>query len=269
MMTTPVTAVPYFDESGDGDVTVLMLHGIGGGRQAFAAQLPALADAGFHAAAWDMPGYGHSATVDPYDFAAIADECVELIDVIAPQRLVLVGHSMGGMVAQEVAARIPERIAALVLAGTSPAFGKADGEWQRSFIAERTALLDAGQSMHDLASALVPTMLSTASVDAAKTAAIDVMSHVPPATYRSALDALMGFDRRAALKELKMPVLLIAGREDRVAPPEMMQGMADRIPDARFICLDDCGHLMMFEKPDGFNAALIWFVRSVLGDAKA
>src|SRR5450432_251898 len=123
MMLTPVTAVPYFVEAGSGDVTVLMLHGIGGGRDAFAHQMRPLADAGFHAVAWDMPGYGHSAIADPYSFETLADECIELIDVLAPERLVLLGHSMGGMVAQEVAARVPERIEGLALAGTSAAFG--------------------------------------------------------------------------------------------------------------------------------------------------
>ncbi len=265
MMLTPVTAVPYFDEAGAGDTTILMLHGVGGGRQAFAPQLPAFANAGYQAVAWDMPGYGHSAVVDPYDFATIADECIELIDVLAPERLVLVGHSMGGMVAQEVAARAPERIDALVLAATSPAFGKADGEWQRAFIAERTAPLDAGRTMHELATSLIPTMGAAEVAPEAVAAATDVMSHVPPSTYRLALQALMGFDRRAALKALTIPTLFIAGREDRVAPSEMMRGMADRVAGSQFVCLDDCGHLMMFEKPDAFNAAVMWFVKSTLG----
>ena len=262
MMLTPVTAVPYFDEAGSGETTVLMLHGIGGGRQAFARQMGPLADAGFHAVAWDMPGYGHSAIVEPYTFDALADECIELIDVIDPERLVLLGHSMGGMVAQEVAARVPGRIAALVLAGTSAAFGKADGEWQRTFVAERAAPLDAGGSMQALAASLVgPMMSSEASADG-RAEAIDVMAHVPPRTYRLALQALMGFDRRVQLASLTMPVLLVAGVDDRNAPPSVMQGMAERIPHARVVCLDRCGHLMPFEQPAAFNDALLAFLRS-------
>lgn len=267
MMLTPVTAVPYFEELGSGATTVLMLHGIGGGRQAFARQIPALAAAGFHAVAWDMPGYGHSAIVDPYDFATLACECIELIDVLDPERLVLVGHSMGGMVAQEVAARAPERIDALVLAGTSAAFGKADGDWQRRFVDERTAPLDAGRSMKELATQLVAGMVSPDSSDAARAEAVDVMALVPPRSYRLALQALMGFDRRANLAALAMPVLLIAGSDDRNAPPAVMQGMAERIPLANYRCLERCGHLMAFEQPDAFNEALLTFVRSLGVDA--
>jgi pimeloyl-ACP methyl ester carboxylesterase len=263
MMLTPVTAVPYFDEAGGGDTTVLMLHGIGGGRQAFAHQMKPLADAGFHAVAWDMPGYGHSSTVDPYTFETLAEECIELIDVLDSERLVLVGHSLGGMVAQEVAARAPGRIAALVLAGTSPAFGKADGEWQRRFVAERTAPLDAGRSMAELATQLVAQMVSADASDAARAEAVAVMSLVPPLSYRSALQALMGFDRRAALPSFAMPVLLIAGSDDRNAPPSILQGMAERIPQSDYVCLERCGHLLPLEQPAAFNEALLGFLRRV------
>ena len=261
MMLTPVTAVPYFDERGTGTTTVLMLHGIGGGRQAFARQMQPLVDAGFHAVAWDMPGYGHSSTVDPYTFETLAEECIELIDVLDPERLVLVGHSMGGMVAQEVAARVPGRLAALVLAGTTAAFGKPDGEWQRRFVDERTAPLDAGGSMAALAQQLVTQMVSPDAPESARAEAIEVMSHVPPNSYRSALQALMGFDRRADLAALAMPVLLIAGSDDRNAPPAVMQGMAERMPHARYVCLERCGHLMSFERPAAFNEALLDFLR--------
>ena len=255
--------MPYFDERGDGTTTVLMLHGIGGSRFAFAHQMRPLADAGFHAVAWDMPGYGHSLVVDPYSFETLAEECLELIDVLDAERLVLVGHSMGGMVAQEVAARAPERVDALVLAGTSAAFGKADGEWQRAFVAERTAPLAAGRSMAELAAELIPSMVSADATDRSRAEAIGVMAHVPPQSYRLALQALVGFDRRAALASLAMPVLLIAGADDRNAPPAVMAGMAERIPHAAYVCLDRCGHLMPFEQPDAFNDALLAFLRSL------
>ena len=267
MMLTPVTAVPYFDERGAGTTTVLMLHGIGGGRQAFAHQMQPLVDAGFHAVAWDMPGYGHSSIIDPYTFETLADECIELIDVLDPERLVLVGHSMGGMVAQEVAARasssMPGRIAALVLAGTTAAFGKPDGAWQRRFVDERLAPLDAGQTMAQMAAQLVAQMVAPDAAEAARAEAVAVMSLVPPQSYRAALQALMGFDRRADLAALAVPVLLIAGDHDRNAPPAVMQGMAERIPNARYVCLDRCGHLMPFERPAAFNDALIGFLRGL------
>ena len=270
MMTPPVTPVPYFDEAGSGDICVLMLHGIGGGRHAFARQMRPFAAAGYQAVAWDMPGYGHSAMIDPYTMETLADECLDLIDVLAPKGeatgLVLVGHSMGGMVAQEVAARAPERISALVLAGTSAAFGKPEGEWQREFIAARTGPLDAGVAMPELAKQLVAKMVAPGADTSAIAEAVAVMAAVPPQTYRAALEALVGFDRRADLADLRIPTLVIAGRHDRKAPPDVMEKMAGRIPGAQFVCLEDCGHLMNFEKPDAFNGALLAFLeRSLRG----
>lgn len=267
MMLTPVTAVPYFEETGNGDTTVLMLHGIGGGRQAFAHQMAPFAAAGLHAVAWDMPGYGHSSLVDPYTFETLAVQCLELIDVLDPARLVLVGHSLGGMIVQEVVARAPEavlaRIAGLVLAGTSAAFGRADGEWQQRFVADRTAPLDAGRSMKELATQLVAQMVGPDASDAVRAEAAAVMAGVPPQSYRLALQALMGFDRRRLLPSLEMPVLLIAGSDDRNAPPAVMKGMAERIPLANYVCLERCGHLMPFEQPQAFDDAVIAFVRSL------
>lgn len=271
MMLTPVTTVPYFDETGSGDTTVLMLHGIGGGRQAFVHQMAPLAQAGYHAVAWDMPGYGHSSLIDPYTFETLAEHCLDLIDVLDPARLVLVGHSMGGMVVQEVVARAPDalmpRIAGLVLAGTSAAFGKVDGDWQQRFVAERTAPLDAGRSMAELATGLVGQMVSSDVSDGARAEAVAVMAGVPPQSYRLALQALMGFDRRALLPSLEMPVLLVAGAEDRNAPPAVVQGMAERIPLANYVCFERCGHLMPFEQPQAFNDALLGFVRSLARSA--
>src|SRR5205085_632569 len=118
----------------------------------------------------------------------------------------------------------------LMLCGTSPSFGKADGDWQREFIAERTAPLDAGKSMAELAEVLVPQMVGPGSLPEGVKLATHCMSLVPPATYRRALEALVTFDRRANLSRIDVPALLVAGEHDRNAPPEGMKKMADQIP---------------------------------------
>ena len=155
-----MSRMPNYSVLGSGP-TVLMLHGIGGGHLAFAPQLETLAQAGFRAVSWDMPGYGHSDPIEPYTFKGLAEKCIALIDALASrhgQQVSLVGHSMGGMVAQEVMARRPELVSQLVLCGTSPAFGRGDGDWQRHFVEQRMAPLHAGQTMAELARQLVPAM---------------------------------------------------------------------------------------------------------------
>ena len=256
--------IPKFTTLGSGP-TVLMLHGIGGGHVAFAPQVETLAAAGYRAVAWDMPGYGHSAPIEPYTFKGLAQSCIDLVDALQCEHVVLLGHSMGGMVAQEVVARRPERVSRLVLCGTSAAFGKrTDGRsadaWAQQFIAQRTAPLDAGQSMAEVAQRLVPQMVGPGALPEGLRLAEHCMAGVPAATYRRALDCLVTFDRQAALGAIGVPTLLIGGEFDRVAAPAVMKQMAEAIPDARYAELKGIGHLMNLEAPEDFDALLLDFL---------
>jgi pimeloyl-ACP methyl ester carboxylesterase len=251
--------IPAFTVLGSGP-TVIMLHGIGGGHLSFAPQVETLASSGYRAVAWDMPGYGHSAPIEPYTFKGLAQSCITLIESLQCGDVALVGHSMGGMVAQEVMARRPELVSKLVLCGTSPSFGKPDGDWQRSFIAERTAPLDAGQGMAELAAVLVPAMAGPAALPEGLQLAMHCMSQVNPSTYRRALEALLSFDRRANLGNIRIPTLLIAGEHDRNAPASVMKKMAGVIPGSTYLEMPGIGHLQNLEAPDEFDAFLLNFL---------
>ncbi len=280
-----MSAIPHFSTLGSGH-TVLMLHGVGGGHLAFAPQLETLAGMGYRAVAWDMPGYGSSAPIEPYTFKGLAESCIRLIEALlglhqhhheAPQvampdmptgergGLTLVGHSMGGMVAQEVVARRPDLVQRLVLAGTSPSFGRrADGSasesWQKKFLAERTAPLAAGQSMDDIAQALIPKMVGPGSLPEGVKLAAHCMGQVPPATYRRAIESMLSFDRRANLSNIQIPTLLIAGEFDRVAAPSVMKEMAQAVAGSTYLEMKGVGHLQNLEDPDNFDGALLSFL---------
>lgn len=248
----------------DASASVVLVHGIGGGREAWGDALSgtgrALAALGYGAVAVDLPGYGASAAPASSDIAALAAGLAALIAWLPSERIALVGHSLGGMVAQELMVQPQPRIRALVLCATSPAFGKPGGAWQAEFIAQRLAPLDAGRGMSSLAPGLALGMASpTAPHDAVARAAL-LMSAVPEATYRSALQALLGFDRRDELAALRVPLLCLAGSADRTAPPLMMQRMAEQVPGAEFRSMADVGHLANLEAPDDFNAAVTDFL---------
>jgi 3-oxoadipate enol-lactonase len=257
--------LPAFDEVGTGDVAVLLLHGIGGGRSiwndATSGTARVLAAAGYRALAVDFPGYGDSLALGKPSLDSMVGAVAALIEHAAALRTVLVGHSMGGMVAQELLARGAAKVDALVLACTSASFGKADGLWQARFVAERLAPLEAGLGMAGMAERLVPAMVAPGASAASVQASIDVMSRVPEATYRSALAAIAAFDRRASLAEIRMPVLCLAAVHDRTAPPELMQRMAERIGSAEFACVPGAGHIANVEQPMDFNAAVVSFLQ--------
>lgn len=237
---------------------LFFLHGVGGGRAAWDRQVPYFAARGHRCVAWDQPGYGGTPAVEPYTFEKVAEALARQIDEPA----VLVGHSMGGMVAQETYARFPAKVRALVLSFTSPAFA-GGGEFARQFIAQRTGALDAGKSMAEVAAALMPTMRGSKADPEGVELARRTMAAIPPDTYRKAVELLTTFDRRENLASIAVPTLLVAGSDDRVAPPAVHQKMAKRVPGARFVLLEGCGHLGPMDQPAEFNSVLEDFLKDL------
>jgi 3-oxoadipate enol-lactonase len=248
-------------EHGSG-VPVVLLHGVGGAAVGWAPQLAHLG-ARRRAIAWDMPGYGGSAPLAAMTFPALADALARLLDTLAIDAAHLVGHSMGGMVALEMMDRHAARVRSLALVATSPAFGSADGSFQRAFLADRLGPLDAGRTMAELAPTLVSAMLGDDPDRDGVARATTAMAAVPPATYRASLQCLTTFDRRALLATITVPTIAIAGAQDRTAPPVGMERMAGRIPGARFVSIAGAGHLLPMERPVAFNAALDGFLAEI------
>ena len=241
-------------------VPLVFLHGIGGRASGWGPVQQACAAAGHASLAWDMPGYGPSPTIDPYDFNGLADALAALLDAHHLNQAVLVGHSLGGMVALQMWARHPQRVAGLVLAASSPAFGHGSGDFQQAFIAQRLAPLEAGHSMAEVAAGLIPTMVAPGYSGPGLAQATACMSSITPAAYKAALGALVQFEQRAALPTVQVPTLCVAGEHDRTASPTVVQRMADKIPHAQYLCLPGVGHLLTFEQPERFATALLPFL---------
>jgi 3-oxoadipate enol-lactonase len=240
--------------------TLLFLHGVGGGRAAWDRQVPYFSALGHRTHAWDQPGYGGSDLVEPYDLEQVTDALRQLIESLGGEPAILVGHSMGGMIAQEAYARFPRLVKALVLGFTSPSFGGGSREFVEKFIAARIAPLDAGEGMAQIAARLMPTMRGAKSLPEGLAQAERIMSGIPPATYRNAVQLLTTFDRREQLPGIGVPTLLIAGSDDRTAPAPVLERMAQKIPGAEYVLLQGCGHLGPLDQPGEFNQALREFL---------
>jgi 3-oxoadipate enol-lactonase len=234
---------------------LIFLHGIGGAARAWRHQLVRFGDR-FRAIAWDMPGYGGSAALAHVSIAALAEALQRFIEQLGASKPILVGHSIGGMIVQKWLVQSPKLARAVVLAQTSPAFGKADGDWQKSFIAARLGPLDRGETMQSLAPSLVKELVGDDPDPAGMELARDCMASVPEASYRAMMLALIGFDQRSTLKDISVPTLLLSGSKDNNAPAAMMAKTATYIPSAEYVELPGVGHLANLERPDGFDAAL-------------
>lgn len=258
-----MSSVPTCIAVGDKGPALLFLHGIGGDAECFRPQLAHFGRA-FRAIAWNMPGYAGTRLLPETNFPALADAVAALLDASGIARVHLVGHSLGGMIAQEFAARHPGSLASLTLSGTTAAFGRPDGDFQRDFIRQRLAPLEAGQAMADLAARLVGGLIGPAPDAEGMAIALASMSRVPPETYRVALECLVAFDRRDALARIAAPTLLIAGGADTTAPAAVMQRMTAKIPGARFVTIPGAGHLANLEQPAAFNRVLEEFLKEIL-----
>ncbi|MEQ9640105.1 MAG: alpha/beta fold hydrolase [Alphaproteobacteria bacterium] len=257
-----MTVVPAYKARGDGPV-LLFLHGIGGNQDSFDAQLPHFADR-YHAVAWDMPGYGATPLpAEPLTFDLLADAAASLIDALAVEQAHIVGHSMGGMVAQSLVRRHPGRVASLALTCTSPAFGKPGGDFQAKFLAARLQPLDEGRTPADFADALVDGMWGDFDDAEAKARAAGSMKALTAATYRAALNCIVTFDERENLPHIACPTLCLAGEKDTTAPPAVLEKMAVKIPGAVYGCMAGVGHLANIERPDLFNGAIDAFLEAL------
>jgi 3-oxoadipate enol-lactonase len=234
---------------------LVFLHGIGGAARAFDPQLDYFSKS-HRVVAWDMPGYGRSTLPPLPTIAAQADACARLLKGLQLDRPILAGHSIGGMITQEVQARKLHPLGGLILIATSPAFGSSNGEWQRAFLDARLGPLDRGQTLAGMAESIVENLVGDDPDPEGCRLAVDCMGAVPPDTYRVTVKSLIGFDRRAALGQIDVPTLVLAGNRDGNAPADMMQRMAEKIPRCRYACLDSVGHLPNLEWPDGFNGAV-------------
>jgi len=250
---------------GDGRLC-LFLHGIGGGRRNWHAQLGA---AGHHirSAAMDLRGYGDS-TLGPRQ-STVDDYCADILrvaEVLGAKRLVLVGLSYGSWIATSFAMRHREMLDGLVVSGGCTGMSEAGPEEREAFRVSREVPLNAGQVPADFAPTVVRMLAGPDAPDAVRAELLASMSAIPAPTYRDALICFTNPCERFDFSRLTMPVLLMTGEHDRLAPPSEIRGVAGRIwdgaarPDVRFEVIAGAGHVCNAEQPQAYNDRLCAFL---------
>lgn len=242
---------------------VVFIHGVGGSARVWQPQVETFRAAGYTPLALDLPGYGGRPAIERIDFEEFSEDVEAQIARAGLQRPVLVGHSLGGMIAQTMLRRKPDGYQAVVLVGTSPAFGRPEGEFQKKFVADRLAPLASGKSMPELAAGMINEIIGPAPDPEGRKLAVASMAAVPASTYRACVEAIVMFEERANLGQIRVPVLCLVGEFDRNAPAPMMERMAAKIAGAKFVVLPGLGHLPNLENPAAFDAAVLGFLRDL------
>lgn len=260
-MSTPLR-VPDFQVAGDADTTVFLLHGAYGSKDYFRHEIETLVRAGLRVVAWDAPGYGLSA-LPPQDLSieSMAQAAGRLIDLMGSRTNIVLGHSMGGIIAPAVYAARPNKVHAVGISATVASFSQKTEEDRKTFLAERIDPLMRGTSFRETATPVVDSMFAPGSggplVDLVREVALSTSKE----TFCAAIKAIVDYEGVPTLRNLKVPTLLLAGRHDKVGRPDGMLAIQQQyVPHARYHVLPNSGHYAFAEEPEAFNRHLLDFV---------
>jgi len=212
----------------------------------------------------DLRGFGGSAGAVMESVESLADDVPALLDALhVAGPAVICGLSMGGYVAQHVAVRHPDRVAALVLVDTKLEADTPEARAARADLAVKVGRL--GQGI--VADAMVPRLLAPAAAAAPGRAAIeDVLRSAilaqPIAGIQAALAALAARpDMTEPMAHVLAPTLLVCGAEDAITPPDCLERAEQVMPCARLLIVPGAGHMTPLEAPEVFNRALLEFLQ--------
>lgn len=254
VLTRPWGAMHYRLDGAATGKTVVFANSLGTDLRLWDALLPLLPK-DLRLVRYDKRGHGLSDLGDPASAADFADDAAALIDHLGGP-VVFVGLSIGGLIAQTLAARRPDLLHAVVISNSAAKLGTADS-WQ--------ARIDAVRA-HGLASIADAVMGRWFAPDFRKSPAVtpwrNMMIRTPAEGYIAACGALAAADQTEATRALRLPALVIAGAEDGSTPPDLVRATAALIPGAEFHAIPGTGHLPCVENPAAYAAILTPFLKA-------
>jgi len=252
----------YYEVTGDGP-PLLLVPGLSGVGAFWAQQVPDFAR-DFRVIVHDHRGTGASThSRIRYSVEQMADDVLRMMDALGVESAHLVGHSTGGAIGQIIAQDHPARLRSLVLSAT---WAGQDPYFRRLFESRRETLVTSGVEAYLRASVLMlapPWWIRANDAMLVDQHRRTAAASPPVEVLTSRIDAIVRFDRRARLGEIRTPTLVIVAADDMITPRFYSDELAERIPGAKLVVLEGGGHFAPNVLPAPYTAAVGAFLRSV------
>ena len=246
----------YYEIHGEGE-PVLLIHGLGSSTRDWDLQVPALASQ-FKVITFDVRGHARSEKPrQRYSVKLFTDDTAALIRALDVGPVHVIGISMGGMIAFQLAVDAPELVRSLVIANSGPAM-PIKTLAQRLMIWTRIAIVNT-RGMRKMGEVLAARLLPKPEHAAARRDFIERWAENDPVAYLSALKGLVNWSVMDALPRIDRPVLVLTGDQD-YTPVAFKQAYTALMKRAELVVIQDSRHFTPIDRPEPFNAALLSFL---------
>lgn len=241
----------YYAARGEEGAPIIMVHGAASNHLIWNAQLAALAGSA-RAYALDLSGHGRSGGGGHRSIRLYADSVCSFLDALEIERAILVGHSMGGAIAQTIGLENPDRVAGLALVGTG-----AKLRVLREFL--DGIMTDLQLTAHRITEA----EFAPETDIRLKELSEQQFLKCDPAVIHGDWSACDSFDVLSKVAEINKPTLVVCGIQDKMTPVKYSQFLSAKIPNATLRLIEGGGHMVMLERPDAVSRALLDWIPSV------
>ncbi|MDG7001632.1 MAG: alpha/beta fold hydrolase [Nitrososphaerota archaeon] len=247
-------ANPNFVSKGDGDETLLFVHGLGENLESWSDQVDYFSKQKYRAVALDLRGHGRSeAGSGRIEMEGFAEDVFEVLHSLGAEEATLCGLSMGALVVLEAYKRRPEIFESMILVSAIPQYPPS-----QTNLIEKLSMREVGEQVSGFAVAL------TASKDLKQKIA-NMVAATDKRSYIESAEAACAQDYTDVLRQVSVPTLLIVGELDYITPPEAAKFMQKRIPNCQMKIMKGVGHLPNREHPQEFNTIVEQFLKANIG----
>ena len=260
--------VSYTDEGPENVPVIIFIHGFPFNKEMWNMQLDALSE-NLRVIAYDVRGHGNSYSgTDDFSIELFVKDLLSFMDALEIEKTTLCGLSMGGYIALKAIENHPYRFDQLILCDTSCKPDSYEAKEKRMKAIE--GILENG--VEKFADDGIMNFFAQESLITKKDMIAEVREIMVHTTEKSIIKTLLALSKRketcSILSEIKVPVLILVGEEDKITPPEAAQFMHKEIKGSVLSIIKHAGHLSNLENPGQFNEQLIKFLENKVGSQK-